>query len=146
MRVSDYHKHLATKVAEHLAGRPVEIAWREPDDPRFHIGTAGRRGNVGVLEVDPWHDPQTVFDVLTHEIAHLVGPDFDTLPDELVDPPAAQQRRPLSRSVSAYARRAYDERERRIEARANRWRAWATDRARDNTLEAHLEALLEYPR
>ncbi len=37
-------------------------------------------------------------------------------------------------------------RERRIEARANRWRAWATDRARDNTLEAHLEALLEYPR
>jgi hypothetical protein len=138
--LTDYHKHLAGVVATRLSGHPVELRWDDPADARYHYGVARKAGTVGIIEIEPWHDQQKILDVLLHETAHL-RQHWDSIPDDLVDPPEAQRRRPVLRGVSKVAQAFYHGREREADELAARWKAWAWEHSRDGTLEAQLEAL-----
>jgi hypothetical protein len=75
--VKDYELSLYDLVARHLAGRPVEIQWRQPYCDDF-IGLAVREAKKAVIQIAPDLDSQEKLRVFLHECAH-VRLDYDRL-------------------------------------------------------------------
>lgn len=121
--------HLMRAVACKLAGRPVELRCQRP----VYVGRNGQaykgRGEIGVIDIDPFLTLERQFYVLLHEAAHIKH-DFATLPETSHLREASIDIRAEDRLIYAY-HPVIKAQESRADQAAKAWQAYADKHYRE---------------
>jgi len=127
--MNNFMRSLYSKVATHLAERPVEVRWQLPEQDLGPgggkvTGVCGREGNKAIIEVAPDLPEEEQYDVFLHELAHArlhADKVYDALTEQRPDF-SAPVLQPLRKAV-------YDEREAEANLQKAVWAIYAKQHA-----------------
>lgn len=129
------------QVAPHLAGRPVALRFRAPDDPAIRYGMIQRRGDTAVIDVDPAQPLEDAYMALLHECGHARRHFHRFADSDAADGTASAPSGPANVLAAAVGGLVGGMMELEATHQAHKWDAWARARAEGRTILGRLLAL-----